>query len=270
MKWTLMSLALALGGLWAAEAHAVGPAETSLSATPAAKSADNSGGSEPKRFGLWGAGWSLEFPALGVLTGIGQSSATGWGYTLGGSLGYEVTPAVLLRVGVQGGQTHGARATMRYLENVQTGVEGTSRQDARWTYIAAGLGGAYLFGGGEGNAVPFVGADARLRFGGYDFLFNDDVKYLKAVDIGDVLDQCMAATCKTELHDAIGWGFLGSVRAGVRLVLTSYLAAEPELEVGYTRITAEPVSNTVANRDVHVQTEHLFLVRAAFSLRLGL
>jgi len=225
-----------------------------------------------QKSGLYGWGLGFEGPAVGVMTGLAAHSKVGWGYILSGALSYEITPVILARLYVGGGQTYDGRAPIRYIPNVQTSPDErvTSKLKAEWAMAELGLGGAYLFRSPDRTWAPYVGLDARFRFGGYDFHFNDSVKALAAVDATDPNGPCSGVTCATNIHDAIGLNWGASLRGGVRLDLTSWLMAEPELALTYTRSNADPVSNTVENRDVRGVAENVLLVAATFSVRVGL
>ncbi|MBI5508365.1 MAG: hypothetical protein HY903_06400 [Deltaproteobacteria bacterium] len=252
---------------------AVPPASAELPAADAEQSVTNGAApatnGEIGKSGRNGWGLGLEAPLVGVLTGAAKHSRLGWGYTLGGAVAYEVTPAVLIRLTVRGGQTYNGRANVSYVE---TGHSAPSEAalDAEWAMIEAALGGAYLWREVARGVAIYAGGDAGARFGGYNFHFDDRVASLAAVDIGNILSRCTAASCKSTIHDAIGLGFTGSVRGGVRLDLAPMLMAQPELALTYTRTNADRVSNTVETRDVRGVAEHALLVLVTFTVRLGL
>ena len=240
----------------------------SLAAPPESASTN---GSVPKS-GLHGWGLGLEIPVIGVMSGLGAKSRPGWGYTLGGAVAYELTPTILGRLHVVGGQTDGGRAPIRYIADVQTSSTPNSRRklDAQWTTLEVGLGGAYLFRSVERAWAPYVGADAGMRYGSYAFHFDVPVKSLQVVDPAGVAKGCTDPTCPDSVNAVTSLGWVASVRSGVRLDLASWLMAQPELEVAYTRTSGDRVTNTVQNREVRGVVENLWLVRATFSVRVGL
>jgi hypothetical protein len=229
-------------------------------------------GAASQRSGLYGWGLGLELPVVGVMSGLAAKSRVGWGYTLGGAVAYELTPCILGRLYLGGGQSYGARAPIRYIPNVQTQPDQRDQKkvDARWNQLEVTLGGAYFFRSPDRAWAPFVGLDGGVRYGGYDFHFEPAVENLEATAVADPASQCVDTACRSKVHEAMGPGLEAAIRGGIRLDLASWLLAEPELQVVYTRAGRDVVSNTVVNRDVRGVREDVWLVRATFCVRVGL
>ncbi|MEE8408860.1 MAG: hypothetical protein V3T05_04585, partial [Myxococcota bacterium] len=175
---------------------------------------------EAMKSGLFGWGLGLEIPTFGVMTGMGKLSRPGWGYWLAGALSWEVTPKHLVRLYGSAGQTYGARAGVRYLDSVNTQTEARSGQSAEWLGMEAGIGGVYLFRSVDRAWTPFVGGDLGYAFLGYDFTFDDALEEIEAIDTGDAFRQCLDPECRSDQHDGLAFGFVGTLRLGMRLELT--------------------------------------------------
>ena len=208
----------------------------------------------------------------GVLTGCAPHSRLGAGYSLGGALSFEVTPSILARLHVTYDQSYGGRAHLSYLTSVQDATRAAVAQEANWLGLALGLGGAYLFRAPERLWAPYLGADASLRFAGFDYLFDDRMtRYESSGEVtqGD-LYACTSPSCRATWHDGLGLGFMATLRGGVRLELASWLQTQLDLSLSYTETARERISNTIFNRDVRAEVEEIYLVRTTFSVRLGL
>ncbi|MBI3178346.1 MAG: hypothetical protein HYZ27_01720 [Deltaproteobacteria bacterium] len=223
-----------------------------------------------KRSGLYGWGLGLELPMVGLTTGAAEHSRVGWGYALGAAVSYEFTPHWLGRLMVSGGATSGARARVRYLENVAAGERTYTHQAADWLSVETGLGVAYLFRNSERPWAPYVGGDVLFNFAGYNFHFDKSLANLEERDQGDVLARCTGDVCESTIHDGLGFGWAAGIRGGVRLELASWLSTQSELALVYTRTGREQISNTVDNREVETAREDVWLMRWTFSVRLGL
>ena len=70
--------------------------------------------------------------------------------------------------------------------------------------------------------------------------------------------------------DAIGTGWVASVRGGLRMELTQWLSTLTELQTSYVRLSRESVTNTLPPREVGLVGDDLLLLRVTFSVRIGL
>lgn len=207
---------------------------------------------EDKR-GLYGWGLGLEVPLIGVLTGLGDESDAGAGFTFGGAVDYELTPSVTVRGFGQYSETFAGRAEAEFnFDN--------SRQrapfDAEYFAVAFGLGLTYAFWG-ERRWAPYVGVDGGAVFGGFDYNFGEDEQGLRAVEEGNINDNAQ-------------WTWMTAVRGGMQFDLASWLQSSVELSVSYVPLGVESISNTVEIREVTGLEEALLLVRANFIARFGL
>jgi hypothetical protein len=224
-----------------------------------------------QRSGLFGWGLGLEAPMVGVMTGIAQRSDPGWGYWLGGALSWEANPRFLLRLVGAVGQTYGGKAGVRYIGNVQTSELTRSGQPAELLAAELGLGGAYLFRSVERAWTPLVGIDLGYAFYGYDFALDDTLEEeIGAVDVGDAFRQCTDAACRSDQHDGMMFGPTVTLRGGVRLELTRWLASQTEIALTYLSLREERISNTVLSRQVTTAPESILMVRMLFTVRMGL
>jgi hypothetical protein len=224
---------------------------------------------ELERSGLWGWGLGLELPAVGIVTGVAEKSTVGWGYTLGGGLSWEITPTVLSRIFVVGGQTYDGEARVSYIADVAGRQRASSPQAADWVDLEVGVGGAYLWRAAGRRWAPYAGADVTLCYSGYDFTFDDTLAQLRTQELG-VEDPCVGPNCGVETNSGVELGLGATVRGGVRLELADWLATLAELSVSYRRVGDEAIDNTLIARDVKTARESVFLVRATFTVRLGL
>jgi hypothetical protein len=223
--------------------------------------------SELSRTGLYGWGLGLELPAIGVITGVAEKSSVGWGYTLGGGVSWEVTPRTSVRLLVAGGRTYDGQARVNYLENVSSEQRASSQQRADWIDLEVALGGVYTWRSGLRSWAPYAGADVAFFFSGYDHYFDESPAQLMGTEGAD---GCVVSDCPAQTQSGLEPGVGATVRAGLRLDLASWLATLAELSVSYRRVGDESVVNTLVIRDVRTARESVFLVRATFSMRLGL
>jgi hypothetical protein len=224
---------------------------------------------ELERSGLWGWGLGLELPMVGVITGAAEKSTVGWGYTLGAGLSWEITPTILTRVFVAGGQTYDGEARVSYIDDVAGEQRASSPQAADWVDLEVGAGGAYMWRAAGRRWAPYAGADVTLRVSGYDFYFDETLAQLRTQDLSDT-DPCVGTNCEVETNSGLEIGVGATLRGGVRLELADWLATLAELSVSYRRVGDEPIENTLIARDVKTARESIFLLRATFTVRLGL
>lgn len=224
---------------------------------------------ELERSGLWGWGLGLELPVVGIVTGVAEKSTVGWGYTLGAGLSWEITPTILTRVFVAGGHTYDGEGRVSYIEDVAGEQRASSPQAADWIDLEVGVGGAYMWRGAGRRWAPYAGADVTFRMAGYDFYFDDTLVQLRTQELSN-LDPCVGPNCEVETNSGLELGVGATLRGGVRLELADWLATLAELSLSYRRVGDETIDNTLLARDVKTARESVFLVRATFTVRLGL
>ncbi len=222
---------------------------------------------EPARSGLFGLGLGLEAPVVGVLTGKGERSDLGSGYTLGAALSWEATPAWVVRLAVQGGETYGSRAPVRYREGDAVVQR---RQNAEWFGAGAQLGVAYQFLDEARQWAPFAGAEVGYHFAGYNFRFNEELRAALEPPAARATFDCRGDACLSDLHDGAALSWNAGLRAGVRYQMLRWLSTIADLSVSYAPLVGERISATLSARDVRAVPERLWLVRGTFAVRVGL
>ena len=262
----LLLFAVAFGGAAAGTSPGSGAEGAALASSSAVGAATSSfdpapDKEAPTRSGLRGLGLGLELPMIGMASGIAAEADPAWGYTLGVALSWEVTPVALVRTYVARGKAFGGAAPLSYLEG---GSAKRRAQSASWLGSELGIGAAYLFRNVDRPWTPYVGIDGALAFAGYAYEFAP----------GDPLADRTAAQLEGEAdpdaHEAIGYGWLVNVRAGIRLELVRWLASQLELAVAYWPAKSRSVTNTYTNLDVRSVDDDVWLVRTTFSVRLGI
>lgn len=215
--------------------------------------------------GAYGWGLGIEVP-LSVLGGLGDVSNPGIGYSFGIALDYELTRALSTRLFVDYSETFAGSAPVQY--ELPTGFE-REEYDAELFLFTVGLGATWAFETPL-NWSPYVGFDAGLVFGGYDYNFGQDPEDLRAGDVGDVFRRCTGSECQSDLNDNAQLTWSAGARGGAQFELTSWLRSAFELSVSYVPFATEEISNTVAIRNVSGVAEGLFLARLTYIARIGL
>lgn len=213
------------------------------------------GAEESPRRGIWGLGVGLEFPALGVPAALGSQGNVGVGYTFGGAISYEYSPALEFRLGGRWIVVQGATPQLRLDD--PTADRTVERQRAQWFDLEGTLGATYYVGAERSPWSPFVGVDVGIGANGYEFFLGED-------SLADVADP---STGPSVAHNL---GFVAGVRAGVRLELAYWLATLVQLRGGYAHLGEQGVSGTVGARDVRNIAETVWTLLATFSVRVGL
>ncbi len=217
------------------------------------------------RFGLRSLGLSLEVPMVGVLgvLGVGGKTNTSYGYTLGGALSWEVVPGLLVRGYTSFGKSYGARAALTWKEPDGT-KSGDDKQASYWG-LELGGGLAWVFRDVGRDWEPFVGADAGASFGGYQYTFevNDPLAQR------DPNAQPVKGT-SPDVHEALDWSWLATVRVGMRLSMLSWLGSQLDVGLSYWPSPSHAVSNTYTSRYVTSVGQDVWLVRSTFTVRLGI
>ncbi len=220
---------------------------------------------EPPVHGRHGWGIGAQVP-LSVLGGLGDVSNPGVGYSYGLALDYDLSRAFGVRLFIDYSETFAGSAPVVY--DLPTGQE-REEFDAELFLFTVGLGGTWVFETRR-NWSPYVGVDGGLVFGGYDYNFGQDPLELRAVDEGNVLEGCTGAECQSDLNDNAQLTWSVGVRGGAQFELTSWLRSAFELSVTYVPFAEEPISNTVAIRNVRGVGEGMFLARLTYIARFGL
>jgi hypothetical protein len=198
---------------------------------------------------------------VGVLTGVASKSRIGAGYTIGAALTYELWPTLMLRTYATWGQTHQAAAAVRYQ---RSGQQLETMQTAEWLNFELGLGAAYLFRSFDPVWVPYVGVDVGATLvDGFEYRLDETLK-----DLIYNHDQWMQFDNGRLLGKGIS--FVGGVRTGMRVELSSFLASQLDLWVSYTYNGGERIHNTLGGPKVESAQEHVWLVRTTFSVHIGL
>ncbi len=214
---------------------------------------------EPARPGHLGLGVGIEFPMVGVQTGVGSASDPGAGYYLGAALSWEFVPGIAARIYGGGGETYGGRANIVYS---RAGERKLARQDAQLVGAHIGVGGAYLMRSTERKWTPFVGVDTGATFQGYYYALDP------ALGLDSFNDT--ATVYGANENEALALGWATTLRAGVELELLRWLRSNLELDVTFASQGDEPVSNTIEAPDVRAEQEPLIMTRLVFSFWVGL
>ena len=211
------------------------------------------------RPGHLGLGIGLEFPMVGVLTGVGSTSDPGAGYYLGAALSWEFIPGLAARFYGGGGETFGGRANVTYQRSGQNNVV---RQDAQLVGAQIGLGMTGLLRSAHRKWTPFLGIDTGAAFQGYYYDLESR--------LGLAANNDTATLYGSNENEALAFGWATTVRAGIELELLSWLRSNLEIGVTYTTQGDEPVSNTFKAPDVRAEPESVVMTRMVFSFWVGL
>lgn len=238
------------------------PASLALSAAP---SADVSTPSDLP--GLYGWGLGLEVPILGVVSGFGESSNLGVGFTFGGALDYHVSSNASVRLLIHYSETFAGEANAQF--DVAAGGRDNEDFDAEYFAVQAAIGGRYAFQS-ERSWAPYIGADIGLAFGGFDYNFGEDPQGLRAFDGNSAFESCEGTECRSGINDSAQTTWTAGLRGGLQFDLAAWLRGSVEISVDYLPFNAEAISNTVDVRDVTSAEEALILIRANYIARFGL
>ncbi len=219
------------------------------------------------RSGLHKLGLGLEGPMVGVSMHVVGDRVT-FGYAAGGSLSWEMTPRLLLRAYTSASRTYGEQALIAYRDTAiaSASLESVARrrQEARWFGFELGFGAAYLWREPSSSVVPFIGLDGALAYAGYEYVFPSSDPLTSQESTENTLFGSING------QDSFAWGFLGTLRAGTRLCMRSWLATQAELGLSYWPGAATPIRNTYTALNVRAVSEPSWIIRATFSARLGL
>lgn len=221
----------------------------------------------PRLPGLHGWGLGLEVPILGVVSGFGQSSNLGVGFTFGGALDYHVSSNASVRLLIHYSETFAGEANAQF--DVAAGGRDNEDFDAEYFAVQAAIGGRYAFQS-DRSWAPYIGADIGLAFGGFDYNFGEDPQGLRAFDGTSAFESCEGTECRSGINDSAQTTWTAGVRGGLQFDLAAWLRSSIEISVDYLPFNAEEISNTVDVRDVTSAEEALILIRASYIARFGL
>ena len=221
----------------------------------------------PEPPGLKHLGLGLDAPVIGVMTSLSDGRPT-YGYTVGGALSWEFMPNLLVRAYGSVGRGYGARPRITYTQPAYgqsaADVALTRSQDANWYSAELGGGAAYLWRVPGMDWIPYVGLDAGAAFAGYEFTFASDDPLTQQDTAGGVRPG------GTNIHQALAWTMIGTLRAGGRLAMLSRLATQVEIDLSYIPARQHTVSNTYTALGVRSVAENVFQIRSTFGIRFGL
>ena len=223
-----------------------------------AANVDDEEASESELPGYLGYGVGIEFPMVGVQTGMGANSDPGAGYYLGAALSWEFTPGIAVRLYGGGGETYGGRANIAYERGGETQL---ARQDAELVGAQLGLGATYLMRSDARKWTPFVGLDAGMTFQGYYYTLDPSLA------LGAFNDSATRFGANENESVALGWA--ATLRTGIELELLRWLRSNLEFDLTFTSQSDEPVSNTIQAPNVRAQEEPLIMARLVFSFWVG-
>ena len=235
------------------------PAET----TAATDAADRTAGAKVSRPGALGWGVQLEGPTLGVLAATGETTA--WGYSLGGALSWEILAGWQVRAFAWGGRAPGSRAQIRFLAE---GEPQTAKVGADWSGLHTGVGLTHVFRGTHRDYAPFVGLDGGLAYDGFRYGYAETLERLR----GEAANggSCPATRCPAPQSHSLSLGWSLGLRGGMQLRMLRWLATRAELSVTYAPVESVPVTNTLTSLRVASARQDTWLVRASFSVQLGI
>lgn len=212
------------------------------------------------RMGARGVGLGIE-PLVGMTYGRRDSNGS-YGFSIGTALSLEVIPPLLVRGYFSYGRAYGAKAPISWVD--ETGRH-RARQDASFWGLELGGGLAWLFRSDASPLVPFVGVDGAATFAGWRFSFPADDPRTIRTALPPVI-----RTRDTDPHEAIAWSWLATLRVGLRYTMLSWLASQADLGVSYWVPPRHSIGNTLTSLDVTSTGEAVWLVRATYSVRLGI
>lgn len=212
------------------------------------------------RMGARGLGLGIE-PLVGTTYGRRNTNGS-YGFSVGTALSLEVIPPLLVRGYFRYGQAYGAQAPISWVD--ETGWH-RARQDASLWGLELGGGLAWLFRSDASPLVPFVGVDGAATFAGWRFNFPADDPRTIRTALPPVI-----RTRDTDPHEAIAWSWLATLRVGLRYTMLSWLASQADLGVSYWVPPRHSVGNTLTSLNVTSTGEAVWLVRATYSVRLGI
>lgn len=214
---------------------------------------------------LLGWGLGLEMPILGVAAGFGSSRDVRVGYTFGGAIDYELTPSVDLRLLVQYTKTLASRANVALAD---AGGQSRVEFDANADYLSfqSSLGARYAFVG-DRSWAPYVGFDAGLVYGRYDYNITPDATSLRSAgNVGSSV-LCEIVDCQTGRNDSNQLTWSAGARAGLQFQLAPWLRSAVDISVDYTPFNTDTITNTVPFRNVTSVDEDITLVRINYTAR---
>ncbi|MCK5688375.1 hypothetical protein KAI87_03840 [Myxococcota bacterium] len=223
-----------------------------------------------EHFGLYSKGLGLEMPMVGLGMSSADQSSFSVGYLLGLALFYEVTPAFSIRAGGLGGRIFNTDGEVSYL---QGSVRRSLSQPADYWDVAFLAGADYQKEMGNSQLWLYGGGDLGYAFAGHIFRFDPELADIEASEDIDVFgNPCSPEepSCGAQGNTAMGWSPSVDLRGGVRMRLTDWLISQFELALFAMILDEERVTNTLDSRVVRRSAQIAWVVRSAFSLRLGL
>ncbi|MBN1960325.1 MAG: hypothetical protein JW841_05220 [Deltaproteobacteria bacterium] len=218
-----------------------------------------------KRSGLYQLGLGLEVPMIGVITDV-SAGRINFGYTIGGALSWELSPNVLIRAYGANERAFGVKSKIKYQQVNTNAADATVKrlQDANWFGAEIGFGVAYLWREVFLNLSPYIGADGGAVFSGYEYIFSSTDPLIQQDILSNTTDK------KQDIHEALTWNWLATVRGGVRMSMLKWLSTQADVSVSYVPASLQLVTNTYTALGVRSLGESVIFIRMTFSVRLGL
>jgi hypothetical protein len=215
--------------------------------------------STAEKSGVYRLGLGIEFPAVGLVVGGGNTTDFGTGYHFGAALVWEFQERYAVRVYGAGTEAFGARVWLQYQD---AGELTRSEQDAGWMGIEGGIGGMYLWRGRFPSFVPFFGLEGGPLLHGYYYRLDETLEKIKGVDPEPVLGG--------HDHTSVHLDYKLNARVGVRMEMLSWLVSSVELKMSYSLVGEAPLTGTLAAREVKTEAGGVWTLALLYSVYLGL